>query len=72
MLRRRRGPVVIRERGAVWPLGTSLRRDAMKCTFVTTEPAPAKINLALHVRARRPDGYHEIETLFAFCRDGDR
>jgi len=37
-----------------------------------TEPAPAKINLALHVRARRPDGYHEIETLFAFCRDGDR
>ncbi|MDB5678909.1 4-(cytidine 5'-diphospho)-2-C-methyl-D-erythritol kinase [Sphingomonas bacterium] len=37
-----------------------------------TELAPAKINLALHVRARRPDGYHEIETLFAFCRDGDR
>ncbi|HEX4693696.1 4-(cytidine 5'-diphospho)-2-C-methyl-D-erythritol kinase [Sphingomonas sp.] len=35
------------------------------------ELAPAKINLALHVRARRPDGYHEIETLFAFCRDGD-
>ncbi len=37
-----------------------------------TEPAPAKINLALHVRARRPDGYHDIETLFVFCRDGDR
>jgi 4-diphosphocytidyl-2-C-methyl-D-erythritol kinase len=36
-----------------------------------TELAPAKINLALHVRARRADGYHEIETLFAFCRDGD-
>lgn len=36
-----------------------------------TELAPAKINLALHVRARRPDGYHEIETLFAFCRHGD-
>lgn len=36
-----------------------------------TELAAAKINLALHVRARRPDGYHEIETLFAFCRDGD-
>ncbi|WP_375395751.1 4-(cytidine 5'-diphospho)-2-C-methyl-D-erythritol kinase [uncultured Sphingomonas sp.] len=35
------------------------------------EPAPAKINLALHVRRRRPDGYHDIETLFAFCRDGD-
>ena len=35
------------------------------------EPAPAKINLALHVRRRRSDGYHEIETLFAFLRDGD-
>lgn len=36
-----------------------------------TEPAPAKINLALHVRRRRADGYHDIETLFAFCADGD-
>lgn len=35
------------------------------------ERAPAKINLALHVRRRRPDGYHDIETLFAFMRDGD-
>ena len=25
---------------------------------------PAKINLALHVAGRRPDGYHEIVTLF--------
>ncbi len=36
-----------------------------------TEPAPAKINLALHVRRRRPDGYHDLETLFAFATDGD-
>lgn len=36
-----------------------------------TENAPAKINLALHVRARRADGYHELETLFAFVADGD-
>ncbi|MEG3175253.1 4-(cytidine 5'-diphospho)-2-C-methyl-D-erythritol kinase [Sphingomonas sp. RB3P16] len=36
-----------------------------------TETAPAKINLALHVRARRADGYHELETLFAFVTDGD-
>jgi len=36
------------------------------------EPAPAKINLALHVRERMADGYHRIETLFAFARDGDR
>ena len=32
----------------------------------------AKLNLALHVRAREPDGYHRIETVFAFCEDGDR
>lgn len=36
------------------------------------ETAHAKINLALHVRARRQDGYHELETLFAFCDFGDR
>ncbi|MFZ3482309.1 4-(cytidine 5'-diphospho)-2-C-methyl-D-erythritol kinase [Sphingomonas sp. 3-13AW] len=35
------------------------------------EVARAKLNLALHVRGRRPDGYHELETLFAFVRDGD-
>lgn len=43
----------------------------MSQTAVIIEPAPAKLNLALHVRRRRPDGYHEIETLFAFCQDGD-
>lgn len=37
-----------------------------------TETAYAKINLALHVRRRREDGYHEIETVFAFVDDGDR
>lgn len=36
------------------------------------EIAAAKINLALHVRARRADGRHDIETIFAFCTDGDR
>ena len=36
-----------------------------------SEPAAAKLNLALHVRGRLPDGRHEIETLFAFCVDGD-
>lgn len=31
----------------------------------------AKINLALHVRRRRADGYHDIETIFAFADFGD-
>ena len=35
------------------------------------ETAYAKINLALHLRARRDDGYHELETLFAFVDAGD-
>jgi len=35
------------------------------------ETAFAKINLALHVRRRESDGYHAIETLFAFAEDGD-
>ncbi|WP_191992970.1 4-(cytidine 5'-diphospho)-2-C-methyl-D-erythritol kinase [Sphingomonas parva] len=35
------------------------------------ETARAKLNLALHVRGREPDGYHRIETIFAFCTDGD-
>jgi 4-diphosphocytidyl-2-C-methyl-D-erythritol kinase len=35
------------------------------------EVAYAKINLALHVRGRRDDGYHEVETLFAFVDQGD-
>ena len=34
-----------------------------------TETGYAKINLALHVRKRRDDGYHELETLFAFAQD---
>lgn len=35
------------------------------------EIAYAKLNLALHVRGREPDGYHRIETYFAFCETGD-
>lgn len=34
--------------------------------------AAAKLNLALHVRGKLPDGRHTIETIYAFCTDGDR
>jgi 4-diphosphocytidyl-2-C-methyl-D-erythritol kinase len=37
-----------------------------------TEFAPAKVNLTLHVLGRRPDGYHEIESLVVFADLGDR
>jgi len=34
-------------------------------------PSPAKLNLFLHIVARREDGYHELETLFQFLDFGD-
>jgi 4-diphosphocytidyl-2-C-methyl-D-erythritol kinase len=34
-------------------------------------PAPAKINLFLHVTGRRPDGYHLLQTQFQFLDYGD-
>jgi 4-diphosphocytidyl-2-C-methyl-D-erythritol kinase len=33
--------------------------------------ARAKVNLTLQIRGRRPDGYHELESLTAFTRFGD-
>lgn len=34
-------------------------------------PAPAKINLFLHITGRRDDGLHELQTLFQFLEFGD-
>jgi len=34
-------------------------------------PAPAKLNLFLHVTGRRPDGYHDLQTLFQILDWGD-
>ena len=36
-----------------------------------TLPSPAKLNLFLHITGRRPDGYHELQTLFQFLNYGD-
>lgn len=37
-----------------------------------TWPAPAKLNLFLHVTGRRPDGYHSLQTVFQFIDYCDR
>ncbi len=36
-----------------------------------TETACAKINLFLHITGKRPDGYHELESVVTFTRGGD-
>ncbi|MBW0148811.1 4-(cytidine 5'-diphospho)-2-C-methyl-D-erythritol kinase [Marinobacter arenosus] len=40
-------------------------------TASITLPSPAKLNLFLHIVGRRPDGYHELQTLFQFLDFGD-
>ena len=50
----------------------SPRTDDQTIAQETRWLAPAKINLALHVTGRRPDGYHLIDTLVVFARFGDR
>ena len=34
-------------------------------------PSPAKLNLFLHIVGQRPDGYHDLQTLFQFLNYGD-
>jgi 4-diphosphocytidyl-2-C-methyl-D-erythritol kinase len=36
-----------------------------------TLPAPAKLNLFLHITGRRADGYHELQTVFQLLDYGD-
>ncbi|MEM8792621.1 MAG: 4-(cytidine 5'-diphospho)-2-C-methyl-D-erythritol kinase [Pseudomonadota bacterium] len=38
---------------------------------VIAEAAPAKVNLYLHIRGQRPDGYHILESLAVFPSVGD-
>lgn len=37
-----------------------------------SEPAPAKVNLTLHVTGRRTDGYHLLDSVVMFADIGDR
>jgi 4-diphosphocytidyl-2-C-methyl-D-erythritol kinase len=41
-------------------------------TELTWWPAPAKLNLFLHVTGRRPDGYHDLQTIFQLIERCDR
>lgn len=40
-------------------------------TSAVREFAPAKVNLALHVTARRDDGYHRLDSFVVFANVGD-
>lgn len=43
----------------------------MTASFLHGCPAPAKLNLFLHVTGRRPDGYHLLQTVFQLLDHGD-
>lgn len=42
-----------------------------RCAWGEAYPAPAKINLFLHVLGRRADGYHRLQTVFRLLDFGD-
>ncbi len=52
--------------GAFCVVGANLTPYLYNAPMTLTCPAPAKLNLFLHVVGRRPDGYHLLQTLFRF------
>ncbi len=47
-------------------------REALSAAGASSEAAPAKVNLFLHVLGRRPDGYHLLDSLAVFGPAADR
>lgn len=61
-----------RERGFPMHLRVYMRRRLQASPGGWTRwPAPAKLNLFLRITGRRPDGYHELQTVFRLLAWGD-